>query len=103
MTDFSVPYHMQHYLDVCEAAKEEPHPEVIQAIRGTGVPSSAHRLQVLEHLGETVNQQRHLFHKAGLYTILDALQEAGFEDQRIFKLENHPGPLTPSPSPANNG
>lgn len=74
-----------HYLDLCEQAKQEPHPAMLDLIAKPGAPDQANRVRVLEHLGQAVNQERDTLHQAGLLVILDALREAGYEDRRILR------------------
>lgn len=78
-----------YYLELCEKADEEPQPALLDLIQSHGQkPGVTKRLALLEHLGEQVNQVRGVLHKHGLLTVLDALREAGFEDQRILRSED---------------
>ena len=79
----------EHYLELCEAAKEEPQPAMLDLIAAHGAkPETAKRLALLEHLGESVNQEREALTKMNCWIVLDALQEAGYEDIRILRPEN---------------
>jgi hypothetical protein len=79
----------EHYLEVCELAKEEPQPAMLDLIRAHGTkPGLSKRVQVLEHLAEAVNNEREVLNDRGCWTVLDALREAGYEDTRILRPEN---------------
>jgi len=88
MTDYLSEELKQHYLDVCEQAKEDPQPALLDILGAHGrAPNQTRRIQILEHLGEVANLQREALLKAGLWPILDALREAGYEDTRILRSE----------------